>query len=137
MSRPLRYDRRLRAARSHARGEPSMIRPTPTATAVAALALLVVVGPATRAATLTIGAMKDNTLFEDATGSLSDGSGPHLYVGRGGLAAGGAIRRGLIAFDLTTLPAGSTITGVQLTLSVSRKAPLSDPATIALHRMTR
>jgi hypothetical protein len=100
-----------------------------------ALALL---GPPVLAATLTLGASKDNTLYETLAQEtpLSDGLGPHLYAGRVGIAGGDRIRRGLIAFDLSTLPAGAVVTGVQLTLNLSRTSP-TGPATIQLHRATR
>src|SRR5512134_2027039 len=77
------------------------------------LALAAVAG----AATVTITTVKDNTLYESATGSLSNGAGAHFFAGK---TAGGAIRRGAIAFDVAAIPAGSTITNVVLTLRVSR-----------------
>ena len=113
------------------------MKPFTRAAAIAAPVLLLAIAPAAFADVLTIGAIKDNTLFESEPGNISDGSGPHLYVGRGGLAAGGAIRRGLIAFDFSALPAGATISAVELTVNVSRKAPGSAPETIGLHRVTR
>ncbi|MHC4447231.1 MAG: DNRLRE domain-containing protein [Planctomycetota bacterium] len=84
----------------------------------------------------TIGASKDNTLFEDATGSLSNGAGPHLYVGKTGNFASFRLRRGLIAFDVAgSVPAGSTIQSVTLTLHLSQAAPGSGNQTVSLHRV--
>lgn len=61
---------------------------------------------------------KDNTLYEDVTGSLSNGAGRHFFVGR---TNADLIRRGLIAFDIAgNIPAGSTITSATLTLNMSR-----------------
>jgi uncharacterized repeat protein (TIGR01451 family) len=69
----------------------------------------------------------DNTLFEDPTGNLSDGAGPHFYVGSTGPTAGNLARRGLLKFDLSSIPAGSTINSATLTLNVS-KVPGGAPA---------
>jgi FtsP/CotA-like multicopper oxidase with cupredoxin domain len=73
---------------------------------------------AAAAATVTIPAVKDNTLYESATGSLSNGAGSYFFAGS---TRTGSIRRGLIAFDVAgNIPAGSTITGVVLTLHLSK-----------------
>ena len=51
---------------------------------------------------------KDNTLYESGTGALSNGSGGFMHVGRIGATGGSLIRRGLIAFDLSSeIPTGS------------------------------
>lgn len=77
-----------------------------------------------------IGAMKDNTLYEDATGAQSNGSGEHFFAGRTAL---GEIRRGLIAFDVAgAVPAGATIDNVALTLNMSRTIVGVEP--VSLHR---
>ncbi|MBI2425866.1 MAG: putative Ig domain-containing protein [Candidatus Hydrogenedentes bacterium] len=65
-------------------------------------------------------AIKDNTLYETPDGSVSNGIGPHLYTGQN---AGGILRRGLLAFDVTEgVPAGSEIVEVNLHLSTSTGA---------------
>ncbi len=80
---------------------------------------------------VSIGSMKDNTLYEDSTGSFSNGAGEHFFVGRTIL---GPIRRGVIAFAVAdSVPAGSTITSVTLTLMMSRS--FSGPQTVNLHRL--
>lgn len=88
-------------------------------------AVLVMVGCAGlgRGAVINLAAAKDNTLIEDAAGSLSNGKGSYFYSGR---TAQGAIRRGLLAFDFSAIPAGSTINSVQLNLHVSRAASGSE-----------
>lgn len=49
---------------------------------------------------------------------LNNGTGQWVFAGR---TAGGDIRRGLIGFDIATeLPAGATVTGVSLTMTMSR-----------------
>jgi hypothetical protein len=82
---------------------------------------------------------KDNTLFESATGSLSNGQGDYLYVGKTGQNDGLHLRRGLIAFDLSSIPAGSTINSVTLSMRTFRTSPnpLANTVAIALHAALR
>ena len=76
-------------------------------------------------------AAKDNTLYEDSLGMTSNGSGSYFFAGR---TAQELIRRGLIGFDLSeAIPAGSTITGVSLTLHMSRT--VAGDIDVALHRV--
>ena len=56
--------------------------------------------------TATLGPNKDNTLYEDANGSLSNGSGEFMFGGRTGNQEGGTRMRPLVAFDLSSIPAG-------------------------------
>jgi hypothetical protein len=74
---------------------------------------------------------KDNTLYEDPAGALSNGSGPTFFAGRTSQAIG-SIRRGLIEFDLGTIPSGSIITSARLVLNVGQAQP--GITTISLHR---
>ena len=75
------------------------------------------IAPWAAADVVSIGASKDNTLYEDAGGLLSNGLGPSFFAGR---TSTGEIRRGLLAFDIAAaVPAGSTITGVRLSLHMS------------------
>lgn len=71
---------------------------------------------AAEAAVVTLGAAKDNTLYQDAAGSLSNGSGEFFFAGNTG---NGVIRRGLTMFDLGAIAPGSTINSVSLTLHMS------------------
>ena len=67
--------------------------------------------------TIGIGASKDNTLYQSASGNISNGAGQFFFVGR---TNGGSLRRGVVAFDIaSSVPAGSTITSVSLTLHMS------------------
>lgn len=75
--------------------------------------------------------LKDNTLYEATANFVSNGAGPNFYVGRTNQ---GAIRRGLIAFDIAAqVPADSTIISVTLTLRQTR-SPDQTAQPIALHR---
>jgi len=72
---------------------------------------------------------QDNTLYEDATGSLSNGAGQYFFAGTTNV---GQIRRGLIAFDLSTaISGGSTVLSATLILSMSRTIIGAQP--VALH----
>lgn len=74
-------------------------------------------GPAARADTVMLVPSKDNTLYENEFGTLSNGSGPSFFSGPTNFAG---LRRALIAFDIAgNIPAGSTITNVELTLVVT------------------
>ena len=80
-----------------------------------------------------IGAARDNTLFEpdpDFPDDIrSNGAGEHFFVGS---TARGLSRRGVIMFDVAgAVPAGATITGVELTLYMSRTLAGEEP--VALH----
>lgn len=78
--------------------------------------------------TLTLTANQDNTLYESATGALSNGAGTKLVVSKN---AGGLLRRGLVRFDLSAIPAGSTVQSATLTLS---NVEATNSATMTLHR---
>lgn len=98
-------------------------------TLAAAAALLV--GYAT-ADQVTIEPAKDNTLYEDVGGALSNGAGSGVFAGRNGA---GLIRRGLVSFDVAAaVPAGSTITSVSLAVNVTQASGGATP--INLHRAT-
>jgi len=81
---------------------------------------------------VTIPGARDNTLFEDAAGALSNGAGPVLYAGNNGQ---DLARRGLVMFDVAAaLPAGALIEQATLTLHVSN-APNTTLRAFALHRV--
>ena len=80
-------------------------------------------------------AVLDNTLYETVDGGLSNGAGQWFFAGRTGVTASTRIHRGLIQFDVAgTVPAGSTITNVTLTLNMDRTS--SDSNDVRLHRVT-
>lgn len=93
-----------------------------------AVCVAILASDVTNAALIAIGASKDNTLYHDATGSLSNGAGQRFFAGTSG---GGGVRRGLLAFDVASaIPAGSTINSVSLRLNMSNTS--GGPAIIEL-----
>jgi hypothetical protein len=82
---------------------------------------LCAIGPGLAIAQLAnINPIKDNTLYEfdAAEGDHSNALGNHFFAGE---TAMGELRRGVLAFDIAgTIPAGSTILGVTLSLNMSR-----------------
>lgn len=91
------------------------------------------VSPAARAATLTIVADRDTTLFEHADGLLANGSGPDLFVGRNNQPIG-SVRRVLVHFDLSDLPKHAVIESAKLVFQVGPGNP--GPRDIVVHRVT-
>ncbi len=86
---------------------------------------------------VTLTAVADNTLYEDtnASAQVSNGAGPNFYVGDSWhQAAGLAIRRGVLQFDLSSIPANATIDSVTLTLHLS-KTKAATAETVSLNRL--
>jgi hypothetical protein len=68
---------------------------------------------------ITVIPSKDNTLYQNDQGSISNGAGVGLFVGHN--KSDTFIRRALLAFDFSShIPPGSTIHSVNLTLHLSR-----------------
>jgi plastocyanin len=66
--------------------------------------------------TISFSPNRDNTLYEDPTGQLSNGQGIYFFDGKTGA---NLLRRGLIAFDLSSIPASATITDATLSMFLS------------------
>jgi spore coat protein A len=87
---------------------------------VLALAALLAAAPEAAATVVSLPASKDNTLYESATGALSNATGEYLFTGR---TKNGLVRRAVLSFDVASVvPAGSTINSVTLQLHLSRNA---------------
>jgi hypothetical protein len=82
----------------------------------------------------------DNTMYETemdtelVQNEFSNGAGSFLFAGRTSIDAGFRLRRGLIRFDLSALPADAEIVSAELTLYQSNSAPGAFPVTVSLHR---
>lgn len=81
---------------------------------------------------ISIAADRDNTLYEDAGGALSNGAGSYVFTGN---TSGNGVRRALLRFDVAgAVPPGSTITSAALALNMSMA--ISGPENVDLHRVT-
>ena len=103
---------------------PTQAAPVPTSTPLA------VVYP--DALTVTLGSSRDDTLYQRELDQRNNGAGRWFFAGKNG---NRDIRRGLIGFDIAAeVPAGATVTGVSLTLKMSRT--LASEVLVSLHRVT-
>ena len=93
-----------------------------------------IIASSANAAMISINPSKDNTLYEynPSDGDLSNALGFHFFAGE---TAKSEIRRGVLAFDIAgSVPPGSTITGVSLSLNMSMTA-FDTARTIELHKL--
>ena len=72
-----------------------------------------------------------NTLYSESA-NLSNGAGEFAFAG---VTADGDTRRGLIFFDVSTLPAGEMIEAVTVEIDMNRTT--TGPHSVSLHRVTR
>ncbi len=85
------------------------------------------------AVTVHVPSSRDNTLYEDPNGGLSNGAGTGLFAGRSSQSQN-SIRRGLVFFDVASMvPAGSIITGATLTLF--QASTNTADQSVGLHRL--
>jgi hypothetical protein len=76
---------------------------------------------------------QDVTIYESATGDISNGAGESGFVG---VDTNGAARRYLIKFDVAgAIPPGASITGASLDLRFTAVAPGAGVETFDVHRM--
>lgn len=81
------------------------------------------------AAVFTGVAVADNTVLYDVDNELSNGADAGIFVGKTALERE---RRGVLRFDLSSIPAGSVINSVSLTLRVTRTS--AGPEPVNVHR---
>lgn len=81
------------------------------------------------AGVVTLLASQDAAIYQSSVGDLANGSGQHFFTGNNNA---GLIRRSMLAFDVSTLQPGWTITGVTLTLHFSFGQ--SQESAVSLHR---
>ncbi len=85
--------------------------------------------PFSMADTITLVASRDTTMYSE--GELSNGVGHSTFIGR---TNGGALRRALIAFDLSVVPRDATIDTVTLRMFMSRTRSGDQP--LRIHRLS-
>ncbi len=90
--------------------------------------LLLISGITYSQVTTVLSPSKDNSIFSENTNSNGQGS---LFSGA---ISNGNSRRALLAFDLSSIPAGAVITDVSLELTITRSRSSNTPYT--LHRLT-
>ena len=99
------------------------------------LGLTLLASPAVSQNTVVINPVKDNTLYEDATGSLSNGKGTNLFAGKTSTNGSNKIRRALIKFDVAAIvPAGAIITAATLTMRMDKTT--SGLQNVSMHTVT-
>ena len=82
---------------------------------------------------VTLSPSQDSSIFQELPDN-SSGAGLFIFAGA---TAQSNIRRGLIQFDIQSLPKGAVITSAGLTLTVAKAPASSDTATTqTLHRAT-
>ena len=91
---------------------------------------------AQESATITLFPDKDNTLIEDADGSMSNGAADSFYAGRVGANGNRTLRRAVFHFDMTSLPENIEVLSATLSLHVTLPER-SDPISFKLHRVTQ
>jgi hypothetical protein len=101
------------------------------------LAVFVALLPvALRADSVSLVSSKDNSLFAN-NAAASDGGGAGIFVGTTNSNQSDSLRRGLIQFDVASaVPAGATITAVNLTMYLGQASGNSGQQQIDLHRLT-
>ena len=90
-----------------------------------------------QADTLVTEPSKDNTLYEDTLGGLSNGVGSYLFIGRTGDDKGvdKKLRRALLSFDVSSIPPGSEISSVEVSFTIDA-VPIGAIAGVAsIHRL--
>ena len=108
--------------------------PFPSPRILAPFAIASAIAGAATADTLTINPAADGTLIQpNDGGQYSLGAAYNFYCGRTGTNGGGTLRRGLLRFDLTSIPVGSTVTSVSLRLYMSQTS--GGASNCGLHRV--
>ena len=81
--------------------------------------------------TVTLTAVADNTLYQDAAGATSNGAGQYLYAGNQN---SGNMRRGVVSFDLTAIPPAALVQSATLRLFCNQAAGAT--VDVSIHRLT-
>jgi hypothetical protein len=96
------------------------------------LAFLILSAPDAYSDSISLTADRDNTLYENGNGELSNGHGPTMFCGRTNQLVDDK-RRALVHFDLSPIPSGSVITSVHLRLTMTQT--IAGTQTVGVHRV--
>ena len=102
---------------------------------LAALLLFAILACASRVDAVPFPASKDNTLYQSTNGTLSNGQGIFVFAGRTNETTN-PLRRGVIAFDLSSIPPNATILSASLNLFLVKMGPVA-PGNITVNRALR
>ncbi|HYE61412.1 MAG TPA: DNRLRE domain-containing protein [Phycisphaerales bacterium] len=80
---------------------------------------------------VTLTPVADNTLYESPDMAVSNAVGPHVYCGKTNT---NVLRRALMRFDVSAIPAGAMVTDVELRLYLNRGE--GDGVRYQIHRVT-
>jgi hypothetical protein len=83
--------------------------------------------------TVFLSPLKDNTLYEDPAGQTSNGSGIYFFAGKTNVPS---LRRGLVAFNLSAIPANATITDATLSMFLSQ-TNMTNSTAVSLSKVSR
>ncbi len=86
-------------------------------------------GSVAQAQTVVLEPIADTSISREETGE-SNGLGQHLFVGATGPGGGSALRRALVRFDVSSIPADARITAVSLTMNASRTGASAQTLTL-------
>ena len=109
------------------------MRFTPPVLTLAAALCLAPAAAAAQAVTVTLQADRDASLYAE-DGDLANGAGIGFHTGRTDSNNGGNERRGLVHFDLSSIPDGSVVSDARLVLTVAQTSTGDLP--VEIHRVT-
>jgi MYXO-CTERM domain-containing protein len=109
------------------------VRLTPPLLSLTAALLLAPAAADAQSVTVTLQADQDASIYAE-DGDLANGAGIGFHVGRTDATNGGNERRGLVHFDVSSIPDGSVVTSARLLLYVSQTSTGGLP--VEIHRLT-
>jgi len=83
--------------------------------------------------TLQVNPVKDNTLYETNFADVSNALGQYSFIGRTGNNADAKLRRAVVKFDVSVIPANSVINSVSVSFTISKVPPAANSASANLH----
>lgn len=78
---------------------------------------------------------RDNTLYEDIDGDISNGAGDFIFMGRTGPDGDSELRRAVIHFDVSAIPANAIIDSVEVGFQIVTVPQTPTGGTATLHRV--
>jgi len=103
--------------------------------ALSGLLLIVLSQSATvlHAEVLEVAPSKDNSLYEDDSGRFSNGAGNNIFMGKVGGDGDYKLRRALVAFDVTAIPANAVVNSVEVRFTINKIPSEATADNAALH----